>query len=178
MWLKKYVVIGPESTGKSTLCQELATAYSTSWVPEYAREYLLTHGKSYQYEDLITISKGQLALEDQYSREAVEKNSAYLFIDTDMYVMKVWSEFVYGKCDPWILHQIATRQYDGYLLCQTDLPWAPDELREYPDLVTREKLYHIYKDALVNQSTPWVEINGLSDQRTQKAIEVIEHWNH
>src|SRR5215470_14787450 len=56
-----------------------------------------------------------------------------LFIDTDMYVMKVWCEFVFGKCHQLILDQIARRRYDLYLLCNTDLPWTKDELREYPD---------------------------------------------
>ena len=64
--LKKIVVIGPESTGKSSLCEELAQHYGTSWCPEFAREYLLTRGKKYDYEDLLFIAKGQLALEDEY----------------------------------------------------------------------------------------------------------------
>ena len=57
-----------------------------------------------------------------------------------MYVMKVWSEFVFGKCHQWIIDQIVERKYDLYLLCHTDIPWEKDELREYPDLETREKL--------------------------------------
>ena len=97
-----------------------------------------------------------------------------LFIDTDMYVMKVWSEFVFGKCDPWILGQILLRKYDGYLLCRTDLPWTADELREYPDLVTREKLFHIYKDCLINQNTPWAEIGGQASERLEAAIAVVD----
>ncbi len=59
---------------------------------------------------------------------------------------------------PFILDQIVERKYDLYLLCNTDLPWIADELREYPDLESREKLFHIYKDLMVNQSVPWVEI--------------------
>jgi NadR type nicotinamide-nucleotide adenylyltransferase len=170
MPLKKIVIIGPESTGKSTLCEQLAAHYHTDWVPEYAREYLTTHGTAYKYEDLMTIAKGQLALEDAYA----ERNSKLLFIDTDMYVMKVWSEFVFGKCEPWILEQILLRKYDGYLLCQTDLPWTADELREYPDPVTREKLFHIYKDCLINQDTSWSEIGGQAGQRLEGAIRVVD----
>jgi NadR type nicotinamide-nucleotide adenylyltransferase len=176
MPLKKFVIIGPESTGKSTLCQELARYFETDWVPEYAREYLLTHGRSYSYEDLIIIAKGQLALEEAMAAKLLKRDSKLLFIDTDMYVMKVWGEFVYGKCDPWILRQIADRQYDGYLLCRTDLPWIADELREYPDFLSREKLFHMYRDALVNQHTPWAEISGQSEQRLTMAIEAINKW--
>jgi NadR type nicotinamide-nucleotide adenylyltransferase len=182
--LKKIVVIGPESTGKSTLCEQLAAHYGTVWTPEYAREYLLTKGTEYTYADLLVIAKGQLALEDagvlqlggteETGPEAGESSRRILFIDTDLYVMKVWSEFVFGKCDPWILDQIGSRQYDGYLLCKTDIPWTPDALREYPDLETREKLFHIYKDCLVNQSTPWAEIGGQADERLAAAIDAVK----
>ena len=63
--IKKFVVIGPESTGKSTLCSQLAAYYKTNWVPEYAREYLEKNGTEYSYDDLLTIAKGQINLEEQ-----------------------------------------------------------------------------------------------------------------
>jgi NadR type nicotinamide-nucleotide adenylyltransferase len=169
--MKKVVVIGPESTGKSTLCQQLASHYTTSWVPEYAREYLLQHGTNYSYEELLTIAKGQVALEESYIEKATDLN--LLFIDTDQYVMKVWCEFVFGKCHPWILDQITKRKYDLYLLCNIDLPWVEDTLREYPDLTLRQQLYNIYKSILTNQSVPWVEISGNYDERLQKAIHAV-----
>jgi nicotinamide riboside kinase len=88
--------------------------------------------------------------------------------------MKVWSEFVFGKCHQWILDRITERSYDLYLLCKPDLPWVKDELREYPDEARRLKLYHFYKDLLVHQSTPWVEISGDYEERLQKAIKAID----
>ena len=163
---KKIVVIGPESTGKSTLCEQLAMHYKTNWVKEYAREYLLKNGTEYNFDDLLTIAKGQLENEDAM----VNEKPLTLFIDTDMYVMKVWCEFVFDKCHRWILDQIAERKYDLYLLCNVDLPWVKDELREYPDLESRQKLYHIYKDIVINQHVPWVDISGNYDERLQKAI--------
>ncbi|HEX6172076.1 MAG TPA: ATP-binding protein [Chitinophagaceae bacterium] len=188
--LIKIAVIGPESTGKSTLCELLAQHYNTQWCPEFAREFLLTHGTDYTYDDLLYIAKGQLAMEDEYTQslagssefgvnsfvpdaELRTLNSKLLFIDTEMYVMKVWCEFVFGKCHRWVLDQIIERKYDLYLLCNTDLPWVKDELREYPDLKTRDQLYHIYKDIMINQSTPWVDISGDHDERLQKAIEAV-----
>ena len=168
---KKISVIGPESTGKSTLCEQLAQHYDTLWCPEFAREYLLTHGKKYNYDDLLIIAKGQIALEDEYIQMT---RSRFLFVDTDMYVMKVWSEFVFGKCHRFILDQIVQRKYDLYLLCNIDLPWTQDELREYPDLETRKKLYHIYKDIMINQPVPWLEISGSNDERLKNAILAIE----
>ena len=186
--LKKIVVIGPESTGKSTLCEGLAAHFHTDWVPEYAREYLLAHGMDYRYEDLLTIARGQVALEEEAIGRAPSVFPAggsrsdggmdLLFIDTDLYVMKVWSEFVFDRCDPWILEQIAVRKYDAYLLCKTDLPWVKDELREYPDLENREKLFHIYRDILVNQSTPWAEIGGCAEERLGVAIEAVDKLLH
>jgi NadR type nicotinamide-nucleotide adenylyltransferase len=189
--LIKIAVIGPESTGKSTLCELLAQHYNTQWCPEFAREFLLTHGTDYTYDDLLYIAKGQLAMEDEYVQSLVGSsesgvnssvqdselrtpNSRLLFIDTEMYVMKVWCEFVFGKCHRWILDKIIERKYDLYLLCNTDLPWVKDELREYPDLKTRDQLYHIYKDIMINQSTQWVDINGDYDERLQRAIKAVD----
>lgn len=195
--LKKIVIIGPESTGKSTLCEQLAQHYNMQWCPEFAREYLLTNGMDYSYDNLLTIAKGQLALEDEYLSIVKSQWSAanentwvnphtllttrrapMLFIDTDMYVMKVWCEYVFGQCHPFILDQIATRKYDLYLLCGTDLPWVKDELREYPDASNRIELYHIYKDILINQDVPWAEISGSYEDRFLTAINAIEEYLH
>jgi NadR type nicotinamide-nucleotide adenylyltransferase len=179
----KIVIIGPESTGKSTLCEELAQHYDAPWCPEFAREYLLTYGTNYHYEDLLTIAKGQLAMEEEYTILAAQNWKAkqnplpgrpLLFIDTDMYVMKVWCEFVFGKCHQWIIDQIVERKYDLYLLCHTDIPWEKDELREYPDLETREKLFHMYKDILINQSVPWIDISGNNEERLEKAVAAVD----
>ncbi|HLY69528.1 MAG TPA: ATP-binding protein [Puia sp.] len=173
---RKIVIIGPESTGKSSLCEELARHYQTQWVPEFAREYLLAGSKEYTYTDLLTIAKGQIAREDEMNSRSIAESLPLVFIDTDMYVMKVWCEFVFGKCHPWIIDRIVERNYDLYLLCNTDLPWTKDELREYPDPATREKLFRMYKDILVNQDTPWVEIKGLREGRTQHGIEAISSF--
>ncbi|MBA4168325.1 MAG: AAA family ATPase, partial [Chitinophagaceae bacterium] len=92
----------------------------------------------------------------------------------DMYVMKVWCEFVFGKCHQWILDQIAARKYDYYLLCSTDLPWVKDELREYPDLESRQQLFHMYVDIMVNQHVPWKEIKGKSSERFASAVIAVD----
>ena len=173
--IKKVVVIGPESTGKSTLCEKLAAHYKTEWVAEYAREFLALNGKAYNAGDLLKIALGQLRNE-AYATSNVEHSTSptkLLFIDTDLYVIKIWSEFVFNSCDNSILTQIASRQYDLYLLCNTDVAWVNDALREYPDKQRREHLFHMYKDAMINQSVPWVEINGNYKQRLNKAIQAI-----
>jgi len=177
--VKRIVIIGPESTGKSTLSNQLAEHYHTLWCPEYAREYLLSHGIEYNYDDLLTIAKGQIALEDEYADKVaaqIKEGQGLLFIDTNMYVMKVWCEFVFGKCHEFILNQITERKYDLYLLCNIDLPWTKDELREYPDEQPRKELYKIYKDLLINQSVPFVEISGMEEQRINKAVEAVDEY--
>ena len=73
-----------------------------------------------------------------------------------------------------MLTGIAKRQYDLYLLCNTDAPWVKDELREYPDLETREKLFHYYKETMINQHVPWVMISGNYEERLQLAIEAVK----
>jgi NadR type nicotinamide-nucleotide adenylyltransferase len=183
--MKKIVIIGPESTGKSTLCELLAEHYQTQWCPEYAREYLLENGTDYSFDDLKTIAAGQLNLEEKYSA-AVAKTFAenpspitkepFLFIDTDMYVMKVWCEYVFQKSHNAILEEIAERKYDLYLFCNIDLPWVADELREYPDELPRQELYRIYKDILINQQVPWVDISGSYEERLQTAIAAVEKY--
>jgi nicotinamide riboside kinase len=153
--IQKIVVLGPESTGKSTLCAALAAHYQTIWTPEYARQYLSEHGTKYTYDDLLTIAKGQI-------------------VDTDMYVMKVWCEYVFNNCHHYILEQINQRSYDLYLLCDIDLPWTADEMREYPDAGPRIELFTLYKELLINQNTPWGIVSGVGAQRTANAIQLIE----
>lgn len=171
--IKKIVIIGPESTGKSTLCSLLAKHFNCFWCEEFARAYLLENGINYSFNDLATIAKGQLKLEDKYTKLANDAKHKFLFLDTDMYVMKVWCEFVFNKIHEFIQKEIQIRKYDLYLLCDTDLPWVKDELREYPDLETRQKLFDKYHSILKNQNTPFAIISGNYNQRFQQAIDAI-----
>ena len=169
--MKKIVIIGPESTGKSVLSEQLAEHYQTTWCPEFARGYLMQLEKPYSYQDLLTIAKGQLHLEDYMLTKAT---NGYYFIDSDMYVMKVWCEVAFEQCHTWILKQIAQRKYDMHLLCDVDLPWIKDELREYPDLDFRKKLFKMYKDILVNSGSRWSVISGIDSVRLQTAIDTLD----
>lgn len=182
--IQKIVILGPESTGKSTLCDALATHYQTIWTPEYARQYLSEHGTKYTHDDLLTIAKGQIENEERAINALHKKNaennnaskSNKLIVDTDMYVMKVWSEYVFNNCHPFILEQINERSYDLYLLCDIDLPWIADEMREYPDEGPRIELFTIYKELLMNQHTPWAIVSGTGVARTENAIKVINEY--
>lgn len=168
----KVAIIGPESTGKSSLCSSLAEHFNTSWVPEYAREYLLQHGTNYTVDDLCKIAHGQVQRED----EALRKAKDLIFMDTDLQVIRVWSEFVFNSCDNKILKEIARRKYDLYLLCNTDLPWVKDELREYPDPATRKILFKYYLDTVVNQDTPFAIISGNQQERVEAGIVAVKKY--
>ena len=176
--IKKIIVIGPESTGKSSLCMALADHYKTIWVKEFAREYLEKNGKDYAFEDLYKIALGQLEeIKNAVVKVGIEQGENtqnLLFIDTDLYVIKIWSEFVFNKCDNRILTEITKQQYDLYLLCDVDLPWINDNLREYPDLKVRQKLFHYYKEEMTAQKTTWKIISGNYDERTEAAIKFID----
>jgi len=176
--LQKIVVIGPESTGKSTLCEDLAKSYGVIDCKEYARQYLHENGTKYNFEDLLTIAKGQLTLEQAAIQKAeqlfIEQSKNKIVIDTNMYVMKVWCEYVFNNCHTYILEEIHKRKYDLYLLCDIDLAWTPDEMREYPDEKPRQELFAIYKDILINQNTAWGIVRGVGDERTQNAIQLID----
>ena len=136
--LLKIVLTGPESSGKTTLAKALAAHYQTVWVPEYARNYLEPLGLDYQEEDLLHIAKGQLDLEEQFANQS----KGLLFCDTGLIVLKIWSEYRFGRCHPWILEQLQHRHYDLYLLCSPDIPWHYDPLRQ--NALDRELLFELY----------------------------------
>lgn len=166
--IKKIVAIGPESTGKSTLTQQLAAHYETTFVPEYAREYIEKLGRNYEENDLLEIAKGQIRLEEQELLMA--KN--YLFCDTDLTVIKVWSLNAYQRCNELILEMLNNQRYDLYLLCGVDIPWEYDPQREHPRL--RSYFYEIYKQELQKRNLPFIELEGTREIRLQMAIQKIK----
>lgn len=170
---KKIVIIGPESTGKSTLTEQLAQYYHTSFTPEYAREYIENLQREYVEEDLSEIAKKQVLLEEKSLMEA--KNNLF-FCDTDLYVLKVWSEHKYDHCDLWTLQQIAQRKYNLYLLTYIDIPWQPDPQREHPEPAMREYFYRIYRDIVIHSGVPWADIRGGHETRMSQSIIAIDRY--
>ncbi len=166
---KRFVIIGPECTGKSTLSAALAQAFNTVWVPEYARGYIDALARPYNETDLLAIAGGQLRSED----EAAGTAKGPLIIDTDLYVVKVWSESAYGRCDRRILEAIAARRYDGYLLTGIDMPWSYDPQREHPAPRERRYFYEQYRDIVQNSGTPWAAIHGNEAERLRLGLDFI-----
>ncbi|SHM31991.1 nicotinamide-nucleotide adenylyltransferase, NadR type [Cyclobacterium lianum] len=171
--MDRIVIIGPESTGKSTLSQGLAGHYSEPWVPEYAREYLAMLDRPYAFEDLLAIARGQIQLEDSLAKKA----GKLLFCDTDLHVIHVWSTHKFGRTHPWITQKIKERQYDLYLLTDIDIPWQDDPLREHPDPEMRSYFMRLYEKVLVSTGVPWVKISGNPGQRLRAGIAAIENSN-
>ncbi|MEN0006504.1 MAG: ATP-binding protein [Bacteroidota bacterium] len=168
--IHRIVLTGPEATGKTSLAKALADEYATQWVPEYARYYLTHFGPTYQEKDLLTIAKGQL----QSERTLISSANRFLFCDTSMVVMKVWSEYKYSRTHPWIEQQLQVHRYDLYFLCYPDLPWAADPLRENANLEERLELYDLYLDILRKHQLPYEVLKGSGAARLAKAKEVLE----
>ncbi len=166
--LKKVAIVGPECTGKTSLAEALATHYQTEWVREYARGYLDKLAVPYVQEDLVRIAQGQMRIEDEFAHDA----KRVLVCDTNLVVIKIWSEFKFKRVDPWIVGELAKRKYDLHLLTQIDVPWVADPQREHPD--HREELYAIYKQELLSMNVPFVEISGNEAVRLQSAITAVD----
>lgn len=166
--LRRIAITGPESSGKTTLAKQLAQYFNTVWVEEYARTYLNALAQPYEESDLLEIAKGQLLLENQVVAQA--KNNL-LFCDSDFTVLKIWSEIKYNRCDAWITHQFEQHRYDCYLLCAPDLAWEEDPLRENPN--DRAFLFDLYEENLKSISANYHIINGLGNERIEKAIAAI-----
>ena len=164
--MKRIVITGPESTGKSWITEKLAQHYQVPWVREFARSYLDDLNRAYQFEDLLNIAKGQKAWEQR-----VGKESPCYFCDTDLLVIKIWSQYKYQKVDPWIVEQLQQTPCDLYLLMTADLPWQPDPQREHPH--QREALFELYEKELKKLGHNYVKIYGTGDQRLANAIEHI-----
>jgi NadR type nicotinamide-nucleotide adenylyltransferase len=167
--MRRISLTGPESAGKSTLATQLAAHYGTTFVPEYARQYLEANGASYTLPDLEAIARGQLAAEDAAASQA----SQLLFCDTDLLVLKIWSENAFGTCPAWILEELARPRYALTLLLAPDLPWAPDPLREHPDPAQRWHFYELYRQELVKRGWPFVAISGTPTARLTQALAAV-----
>ena len=161
-------VIGPECTGKSTLSVMLANHYSTSWVPEYARAYLDKLNRPYEQTDLLKIAHGQIRLEEEWIRDA----QRLVVFDTNLLVLKIWSEHKYGTCDPEIIRQHESRRYDHYFLTDIDIPWEDDPQREHPML--REHFGNVYNQIVRSSGIPYTLLSGTPHQRLEKAITVVD----
>lgn len=166
--LKKVSITGPESTGKTWLTAQLAAHYQTTCVPEFARGFLASRHNKYTESDLLIIGKAQL--HDELTKEV--SANRLLFCDTDLLVLKVWSDFVFKRCDPWLEQMLNEHQYHLYLLCNPELPWQPDPLRTNPK--DRELLFNMYVKELESRKLNYRIVAGDGMQRLKNAITFVD----
>ena len=166
--IPKIAVVGPESTGKSTMSAYLAKHYNTVWVPEYAREYCAKLTEPCTWQDEINMFNGQLALEADLLPQA----NNLLICDTTFITVKIWSDYTFGQSPKEVLDELPKHPYDLYLLLDIDLPWEEDPLRDFPHM--REHFMEIWYKELNALNANYVLISGLGDDRYANAIKAID----
>jgi len=139
-------ILGAESTGKTTLCQDLAEHFSrqgtSAWVPEYMRDYLQDKWNQQQatctWQDLLPIAQGQIELENKLAQQVAQTvhtnhtNKGYLFCDTSLFEIMVYANWYYGDCPTELTQAALAHHYDLILLTKVDTPWVADDLRDSP----------------------------------------------
>ena len=168
--MRKIVLTGPESTGKSTLAKKLSAYFGVQHTREQARIYLNALERPYVFEDLEKIAERQIAAEDILGADPDQ----LLFCDTDLITIKIWSDYKYGKVSPRISKWIEERKYDLYLLCRPDIPWIPDPLRENPH--NRDFLFDLHLDELNRYGKTFEIIEGDWELRTEKALAHVQKY--
>lgn len=164
----RVVLTGSESTGKTTLAGRIAEYYSSEFVPEFVRRYVAEKGAAPSFEDHGPITRGQMALEDQYRARA----GALLVQDTDLLSTVVYCNHYFGRCPEWIETTARERRPDLYLLCEIDLPWLADGVRDRGE--RREEMQQLFRDAVIASGVPFATITGVGDERLQRAVDVID----
>lgn len=169
--MQKIILTGPESSGKTTLAQQLATHFQIEWLPEYARTYLQNLNSPYNEADLFEIAKGQFLQEEIAVKKARLNGEKRLICDTSFLVLKIWSIVKYNACHPFILKQLEKQANVIYILCGTEIPWEYDPQRENPN--DREKLYYLYKKELEKMDIPFIEVYGSPDERLKICLKAL-----
>ena len=160
----KVGIIGPESTGKSTLARYLAKRYKGVLVPEYAREYMEKLDRAYTITDVETIAKHQIQQLQEITSNRSPLNAHLYFYDTELIVTKVWFEYKYGACPDWVEQAIRSYPMDMYLLCYPDIEWEPDPVRENPNI--RLELFKRYESEILRLNIPYYIIKHESYVRS------------
>jgi len=166
----KIAVVGPESTGKSTMSAYLAKHYNTIWVPEFARGYCEKLTGQPTWQDEINMFYGQIALEAEILHEA----DKILICDTTFLTVKIWSEHVFGKSPQEVLDELPKHPYDLYLLLNIDLPWEEDPLRDFPDM--REYFMEVWVKEMQELNAHYVLISGTGPERYESAVKAVDRF--
>lgn len=164
---RRLVVTGPESTGKTTLAEGLASQLSVSWVPEQARAYANRVGRPLTSEDVGPIASAQIAAEETALNAAIQRGDSWLVLDTDLVSTVVYARHYYGACPSWIEAEARVRRGDLYLLADIDLPWHADGIRDRP--ANRAAMRRFFEQALIEFGCPTCPVSGLGAERLRQA---------
>lgn len=167
----RIVVIGSESTGKTTLARELATHFGALWVSEQSRVYAERVKRSLTAEDVSPIASEQIAAEDAQLAEALRRRIRWLFLDTDLVSTVVYARHYYGTCPAWIEAEARARIADLYLLSDIDLDWTPDPVRDRPH--SRDALHTEFRAALSEFGARVCSVRGTGESRIAAALNCI-----
>lgn len=168
--IKKIAIVGPESTGKSTMSIALSKHYGVPWVPEYARYYCAALKHECNLQDEINMFHGQVALEESILATA---QTDFIICDTTFLTVKIWSDEFFGKTPRIVIDALTERPYDFYLLLDIDLPWQEDPLRDFPHM--REHFMEIWHKELKALNANYVVVNGI-ENRLQNAITAVDDF--
>ena len=168
--MKKIVITGPESTGKTTLAEALAQRLNAILIPEYARSYVEKLNRPYTYSDVEKIAQHQMDEEGKYSDYGA---SGILLMDTWLIVTKVWFEVVYGTAPEWIENWISTDDIDLFLVCAPDIPWIADPIRENGGEM-RLKLFDRYIKEIESHGFAYEIVRGSGELRLQNAWDLLK----
>jgi NadR type nicotinamide-nucleotide adenylyltransferase len=171
--VRRVVLIGSESTGKTTLAQRLAEHYGVKWVPEFVREYAAGKGGALDFSDHGPIAQGQIALEDQFRAAAAAGDDNLLIEDTDLLSTAVYCMHYYGRCPAWLQEAARERRPDLYLLLDIDLPWSPDPQRDRGHM--RPEMHALFRDAVERSGVPYVLVSGDAEHRFAAAHHAIDN---
>ena len=171
--LRTIAILGPESSGKSTLCAQLATHLNSVWVREYAREYVPARAGAYDEADLLAILNGQNSLIHAGILAAQQSGASYLIADTEATVLAVWAQTALGYVPPEIERTCATQTFTDYLLLAPDLPWQADPLRSAPELAQRQAIFVQYETWLARYRRPYTVVSGHGTARLHNALRAL-----
>jgi nicotinamide riboside kinase len=167
-------ITGPESTGKTSISEYLALAFNGIWIPEYARHYMKKINRPYTFEDIIKIGITQI----NQRKEAETKEPDFIFLDTWLIITKIWFLEVFKKCPHWIDEAIVNNPVDLYLLCEPDIPWIPDPLRENGE-EKRKYLFERYLNEIIKTGVPYELVSGTEEFRNLNARSKVKmHFSH
>lgn len=169
--IKRIVLIGAESTGKTELSEFLSEKFNTVWVPEYARKYIENLERHYNYDDVVHIARKQIELEEFYQNKA----TTVLFYDTYLIITKIWFKLVFNEIPVWIDEKIKNSHIDLFLLCNNDIPWIPDPVRENGGEM-RDVLFEMYKEELNKFGFNYKVVKGSGEDRFKNALELVNDF--